>query len=201
MKKVIILLFVLALLATNVPAQASLIVYTGTATMSGTLGSTSFSDALTTFTTIADTNTMQHLVATGVEAYANTGITTVQINGVGTATFSGGTYGVVSEVVTGFGPFDIIGFYTGTGAPLLLSASAYTPPMYDLKTSFTVTAPLSLNSYPKTLSTTNLGNLTITSATGDLTFTAIPTPEPSTYALLCISLGVVGFARKKMGKA
>jgi PEP-CTERM motif len=25
-------------------------------------------------------------------------------------------------------------------------------------------------------------------------------PEPSTYALLCISLGVVGFARKKMGK-
>ena len=26
-------------------------------------------------------------------------------------------------------------------------------------------------------------------------------PEPSTYALLCISLGVVGFARKKMGKA
>ena len=26
-------------------------------------------------------------------------------------------------------------------------------------------------------------------------------PEPSTYALLCISLGVVGFARKKMGKS
>ena len=27
------------------------------------------------------------------------------------------------------------------------------------------------------------------------------TPEPSTYALLCISLGVVGFARKKMRKS
>jgi PEP-CTERM motif len=26
------------------------------------------------------------------------------------------------------------------------------------------------------------------------------TPEPSTYALLCISLGVVGYARRKMGK-
>jgi PEP-CTERM motif len=26
-------------------------------------------------------------------------------------------------------------------------------------------------------------------------------PEPSTYALLCISLGVVGYARKKMGKS
>ena len=25
-------------------------------------------------------------------------------------------------------------------------------------------------------------------------------PEPSTYALLCISLGVVGYARKRMGK-
>ena len=30
---------------------------------------------------------------------------------------------------------------------------------------------------------------------------AISTPEPSTYALLCISLGVVGFARKRMVKS
>jgi PEP-CTERM motif len=30
--------------------------------------------------------------------------------------------------------------------------------------------------------------------------TATAVPEPSTYALLCISLGVVGFARKKMQK-
>ena len=29
---------------------------------------------------------------------------------------------------------------------------------------------------------------------------ATAVPEPSTYALLCISLGVVGYARKKMGK-
>ena len=29
---------------------------------------------------------------------------------------------------------------------------------------------------------------------------ATSVPEPSTYALLCISLGVVGFARKKMGR-
>ena len=33
---------------------------------------------------------------------------------------------------------------------------------------------------------------------GDLTVAA--TPEPSTYLLLCISLGAVGFVRKKMGK-
>ena len=33
---------------------------------------------------------------------------------------------------------------------------------------------------------------------GTITFAV--TPEPSTYALLCISLGVVGFARKRLGK-
>ncbi len=35
------------------------------------------------------------------------------------------------------------------------------------------------------------------------TFTgaAVVVPEPSTYALLCVSLGVVGYARKRMGKS
>ena len=37
--------------------------------------------------------------------------------------------------------------------------------------------------------------------TSDFSGTGTPVvPEPSTYALLCISLGVVGFARKKMRK-
>ncbi len=33
-----------------------------------------------------------------------------------------------------------------------------------------------------------------------ITVQATAVPEPSTYALLCISLGVIGFARKKKGK-
>jgi hypothetical protein len=43
------------------------------------------------------------------------------------------------------------------------------------------------------------GNGTTGSYTVTYDYTA--TPEPSTYALLCISMGVVGFARKKMKKA
>ena len=39
------------------------------------------------------------------------------------------------------------------------------------------------------------GSMNIQLSTG-----ASAVPEPSTYALLCISLGVVGYARKKMGK-
>ena len=42
------------------------------------------------------------------------------------------------------------------------------------------------------------------SLTGSVTvsydYTPNSVPEPSTYALLCISLGVVGYARKRMGK-
>ena len=30
---------------------------------------------------------------------------------------------------------------------------------------------------------------------------AAAVPEPSTYALFCIGLGVLGYARKKMGKS
>ena len=45
----------------------------------------------------------------------------------------------------------------------------------------------------------SLSNLTWGSAIQTAEFTAATAvPEPSTYALLCISLGVVGFARKKM---
>lgn len=45
----------------------------------------------------------------------------------------------------------------------------------------------------------SLSNLTLGSAiqTAEIT-AATAVPEPSTYALLCISLGVVGFARKRM---
>jgi len=39
-----------------------------------------------------------------------------------------------------------------------------------------------------------------TMADGSTVINSYATPEPSTYALLCISLGVVGFARKKLGK-
>ena len=37
-------------------------------------------------------------------------------------------------------------------------------------------------------------------ALASVTVSASAVPEPSTYALLCISLGVVGYARRKMGK-
>jgi hypothetical protein len=48
----------------------------------------------------------------------------------------------------------------------------------------------------------SLSNLTLGSAiqTAELTG-ASAVPEPSTYALLCISLGVVGYARKRMMKS
>ena len=44
-----------------------------------------------------------------------------------------------------------------------------------------------------------VGN-TIGSMNIQVSTSASAVPEPSTYALLCISLGVVGYARKKMGK-
>ncbi len=200
MKRIITLLFALAALAATVAAQASPIVYTGTVAMTGSMGGTPFTGASLTFTTTADTDNISFISG----LYVNTGITTVQSTAFGTTTLSGGTYGAFSGdgAAIGGGGFTLTGFLNLTGGPFFMTGESLSPP-YDLSTSYSVTSTNAepFMGYPRTFSTTDLGNLIISSTTGNATFTAVSTPEPSTYALLCLSLGVVGYARKRMNKA
>ena len=60
--------------------------------------------------------------------------------------------------------------------------------------------PSNESSYNNNVHTWSPPSLTSTPQIMIINASATAVPEPSTYALLCISLGVVGFARKKMAK-
>ncbi len=161
------------------PAQANPIVYIETGTLTGTIGATSFTDAAVTLTTVADTSNIVLTNIDGYNIYENAGTTTIQIAGVGTATFNGGdSFGAFSE--------DLTSVFAGTGNVGIADISQQVaifgnfttiPPFYDLSTSFTSTGTSSYNS--NSFSTT-LGDLTIGSTSGNATFTATAVPEPAT---------------------
>ena len=79
-------------------------------------------------------------------------------------------------------PYDPGGPFTATGTGVRVSYATIDAPHQALLESF---------AGPLTSTTFSPMDIQHTSAV----------PEPSTYALLCISLGVVGFVRKKMMKA
>jgi hypothetical protein len=170
--------------------HAGPITYTETLSMTGMIGNTPFTDAAVTLTTIADTSTITFMTGSA-PFYENAGITTIQIGGVATATFTTDTFGAFSQdlssVLPGLGSVGIIDI---TQAYLIGSNSTTVPPFYDLSTSFTSTGTAGV--IPDSVYSTTLGDLTVISTSGSATFTAAVVPEPATIVPAGLAFLILG---------
>jgi hypothetical protein len=181
----------LVLTSSSQDVQASPITYTGKGgTISGTIGATSFKDAAFTLTTVADTSTVVDISPSTTDTvFLNEGVTKIHIDGVGTATFTGDSFGVLVEHYDG--DFTSAGFANITAMRGILSFFAGpSVPIYDLVTTpYSASDLIDFSIHSK--NSTSLGTLHIKSATGNFTFSAT-VPEPSTFALAGLGgLGLV----------
>jgi hypothetical protein len=165
------------------------IIYTEQAIASGTLGGTTFTDALITLMLDGYTGTV---VPRGSEFFFNpVGTFTVNVSGIGTATFTDHMEVFDNQ---GFAP-PAAGFARlgGNGGSVLDTFNTQFA-SYDLKTPI---GPISGASFirPNLVFGTTLGNLQILSA-GDSTFTASTVPEPSSLIPL-VALGGILACRLK----
>jgi hypothetical protein len=162
--------------ATAGRAPAMPITYTETVTASGSLGSTTFTNALVTLTATADTNNIVNYLP-GYLGVNNT-TATVSVAGDGSGTFTIPTLTYDSQL------FSAAGFESGTtGVPgsniLDVGNSAFAT--YNLRSSI---GPLSgtpaINS--GTTFSTTAGSFILNSTSGNATFQATAVPEPATLA-------------------
>jgi len=167
------------------------ITYTESATASGSLGGSSFTNALVTVKLDGDT---ANVVSGGGGFFTNSvGTFTVNVVGIGTAALT--APGAEVFVNQTFAPA-AAGFGAGSSILDTLNSSLST---YALTTAIgPITGSPFIN--PGTPFSTSLGNLVINSA-GNSTFTAttnasIATPEPMTGGMLCVGLlGLLGLGR------
>lgn len=187
-----------AILAASLTSKAESITYTTSAYLSGSIGTSTFSNALTTFSLTADTSSLTGIP--GLFSFNTGGISTVTIAGIGTATVLSNTYGAVAQ---NFGSFGAAGFYDPSTAFAVAPSSAALIG-YDLATALApVTGATVING--AFAEPTSLGNLIITTSNVSVpgTFSAVPsaigaTPEPSSIALLGTSvLGFAGVLRRR----
>lgn len=184
-----LLAFALAIMAGLAgKTEAAFVTYTETATGSGTLGTTTFTNAALTFTQTADTANVIYVFngdpRSGSYSYmVGDATATVTIAGVGTASFTGPTF--TTDSPTGrFGGL-------GSGGPvfggnIILDVGSPVFANYNLQSSFgpasgdpgiTTSNIFSINY------ATNLGDLALNSVTGQATFQASVVPEPSSLTL------------------
>jgi hypothetical protein len=179
------------------PSEASPVVYVATFAADGELGATSFVDSLVTLTFVGDTANIFEPIAT---VFANTaGTATVEVAGVGTATFTG-TVGVFSNQTGQVGGF----VDTGLNRDLVdIGASEFGA--YDLSTSISIdgtASSLGLN----TAFGTSVGDFVLRAVSGGGTFSAEVTPsvvpEPSTAILAAMGgAGLLGYGWRRRRRA
>ncbi len=188
----------LAAFAWTGTAWAVPITYSISGAATGTIGNVSFNDAAVTVTTFGDTSTVHSILIGGTTYLVDTGMTTVDIAGVGTATLnSADTIGVVTTVIDPTAQTGAISISDiTTSVAVLTGFYHYTSVPYGLTTPFNVadSAASSLSSIP-----TTLGALSF-SQDISLTFSA-SVPEPASVALFAAAIGGLLAARRRRGDA
>jgi hypothetical protein len=162
-------------------ARADPFTYTETATASGSLGATRFTDAFVTLTATADTSQ----IMTGQRFFqVNNLTTTVSVSGLGTAAFTNRTQTFNDQSFPGAGITDLVDILD-VDNPALAT--------YDLRTSIGPLTGVTVGFNPGTHFATTSGDFVLNSVSGS-TFqaTAQPAPEPSTLALF--GLGAAALA-------
>jgi hypothetical protein len=175
-------------------AHASPITYTVSGVASGSLGGSSFTDALVTITMTSDTTTVTPYEPS---LPSNTGTTTVSVAGIGDGTLTNTLY--VLDVTAS--PSSAAGFEDLT-TDFVFAVLDTGFAGYSLGTSFGPLTGVADATHGITTPTTE-GELEIDATSGDFTFTAVEppaaTPEPSSFALLGTGvLGLAGVARRKL---
>jgi hypothetical protein len=174
------------------PSFGALITYTEQATASGSLDGISFTDATVVLTMNNNTTNVTNSASGDFE---NLGTATISVGGGSPVTFTDSIQIFSSQSVTTVGFEDL-----SVGDDILddLSASFAT---YDLTTAIgPIVGSSKIN--PGSSFTTTGGALVLTSA-GEATFTAASSaiPEPSSWAMMLIGFGGLGYAGYRRARA
>jgi hypothetical protein len=192
----------LGLLATAGRAEAARINYTTTVVGSGSLGGTSFTGATIIITALAETNDV--VDAGGGSFYVDNLAVSLLLNlaggggDAGNFTTPGRTFVTQADQTFAFHPA------TSAGSADVLGLQHADFGGYDLKSALSLSGATPVTSGQAFA--TSLGDLVITSTSGDAAFRAdfvglTPVPEPSSFALAVIGglglVGVIGGRRAK----
>jgi hypothetical protein len=192
---ILVLLFDAARLV--VPAHAVPITYRVTATGTGSLGASNFTNALVTVTMTSDTSTVTPGSAPFI--FSNTGPATVDVAGIGTATFTRATAVFVDQTASPpLAGFEDVGFCCTT---ILATRSSHFA-SYDLKSAFGPLTDLAIVTTGVAHPTT-LGNFTLTSVGETSTFTAVlgatqPVPTLSEWVMTGLGVFLVAVAVRRL---
>ena len=182
--------FILAGALVALPAMGETITFTISATGSGTLGSTSFTDQIVTFTEVTDTSDITNPCLGSIYDYPcapNQAGNTVTIGGIaGTQTISGDTFFFDNAI-------NLVGISDAFYQTYLSAEGTADGATYGMTTAF---GPESAGYYTVGSSTlaTSGGTLSLTSFSGNATFSAVlgsPTsaaPEPGSLGLALVAV-------------
>jgi hypothetical protein len=174
-------------------AGAAFVTYTETGVGSGTLGASSFTNALITFTQTSDTNSviLGNPPPSGVIFFGAPDFTsTVNVAGLGTASITVPTFTQSTSSIE-FAGVGLGDPNSGQPLPILLGVSALALRTYDLRSSIgpitgtTISLPLGQPF------ATNLGPFVLASTAATATFQATVVPEPSSLALCVLGVAAV----------